>query len=182
MNGIFEKVGMDVGIVVIILIVIVLFLAIVVMKQQLQMDRLNRKYRLFMKGSDGQSLEKMIQRKLNQLDKVQEVNEDHAHILRQLKSIILHNAIFIHGTILNAFQLSQNMCIVKYDAFDDVGGKLSFAFAMLNKYDTGIVLNAVHSRDNCFLYIKEIMKGESYIMLSEEEIEALRIAKGSREN
>lgn len=168
MNGIFEKVGMDVGIVVIILIVIVLFLAIVVMKQQLQMDRLNRKYRLFMKGSDGQSLEKMIQRKLNQIDKVQEVNEDHAHILRQLKSI--------QDSTMNKYG------IVKYDAFDDVGGKLSFAFAMLNKYDTGIVLNAVHSRDNCFLYIKEIMKGESYIMLSEEEIEALRIAKGSREN
>ena len=71
--------------------------------------------------------------------------------------------------------------IIKYDAFDDVGGKLSFALAMLDKNDTGIVLNAVHSRDNCFLYIKEIMKGESYIMLSEEEVEALRIAKASRD-
>ena len=71
--------------------------------------------------------------------------------------------------------------VIKYDAFDDVGGKLSFALAMLDKHDTGIVLNAVHSRDNCFLYIKEIVKGESYIMLSEEEVEALRIAKASRD-
>ena len=39
------------------------------------------------------------------------------------------------------------------------------------------MLNAVHSKENCFLYIKEIMKGESYIMLSNEEVEALRIAK-----
>ena len=37
-------------------------------------------------------------------------------------------------------------------------------------------LNAVHSRDNCFLYLKEIVKGESYVMLSQEEVEALRKA------
>lgn len=168
MNGVFDKIGIDVGIIVILLIVIVLFLAVLVMKQQLQIDRLNRKYRMFMKGSDGQSLEKLIQRKLNQLDKVQEVNEDHGILLRQMKNI--------QDKSMNKYG------VVKYDAFDDVGGKLSFAFAMLNKEDTGVVLNAVHSRDNCFLYIKEIMKGESYIMLSEEEIEALRIAKGSRED
>lgn len=168
MNGVFDKIGIDVGIIVILLIVIVLFLAVLVMKQQLQIDRLNRKYRMFMKGSDGQSLEKLIQRKLNQLDKVQEVNEDHGNLLRKVKSI--------QDKTMNKYG------VVKYDAFDDVGGKLSFAFAMLNKEDTGVVLNAVHSRDNCFLYIKEIMKGESYIMLSEEEIEALRIAKGSRED
>lgn len=166
MNGIFERIGIDVGIVVIALIVIILGLAIFIMKLQLQVDRLNRKYRAFMRGSEGQSLEKMIQRKLNQLDRVQEVNEDHGDLIRQIKSV-QDNSMNKYG-------------VVKYDAFDDVGGKLSFAFAMLNRDDTGIVLNAVHSRDNCFLYIKEIMKGESYIMLSEEEIEALRIAKGSR--
>ena len=64
----------------------------------------------------------------------------------------------------------------KYDAFDDVGGKLSFALAMLDRENSGLVLNAVHSRDNCFLYLKEIVKGESYVMLSQEEVEALRRA------
>ena len=166
MNGIFERVGIDVGIVVIFLIVIIIGLIVFIMKLQLQMDRLNRKYRMFMKGSDGQSLEKMIQRKLNQIDKMQDTGEEHGKLLNQIKGIQ-------DGTM-------NKYGVVKYDAFDDVGGKLSFAFAMLNRDDTGIVLNAVHSRDNCFLYIKEIMKGESYIMLSEEEIEALRIAKGSR--
>ena len=64
----------------------------------------------------------------------------------------------------------------KYDAFDDVGGKLSFALALLDKNNTGLILNAVHSRDNCFLYLKEIVKGESYVVLSQEEVEALRKA------
>jgi hypothetical protein len=66
--------------------------------------------------------------------------------------------------------------IEKYDAFDDVGGKLSFALAMLDKDNSGLILNAVHSRDNCFLYMKEIVKGESFVMLSQEEVEALRKA------
>ena len=48
--------------------------------------------------------------------------------------------------------------VEKYDAFDDVGGKLSFALALLDKNNTGLILNAVHSRDNCFLYLKEIVK------------------------
>ena len=87
MNGVFDIIGIDVGIIVILLIVIVLFLAVLVMKQQLQIDRLNRKYRMFMKGSDGKKKKKMIQRKLNQLDKVQEVNEDQGILLRQMKNI-----------------------------------------------------------------------------------------------
>ena len=58
-----------------------------------------------------------------------------------------------------------------------MGGKLSFALALLNESDSGFVLNAVHSKENCFLYLKEIVKGESYIMLSNEEVEALRAAK-----
>jgi hypothetical protein len=66
--------------------------------------------------------------------------------------------------------------VEKYDAFDDVGGKLSFALALLDKENNGLILNAVHSRDNCFLYLKEIVKGESYVMLSQEEVEALRKA------
>ena len=37
--------------------------------------------------------------------------------------------------------------VEKYDAFDDVGGKLSFALALLDKENTGLILNAVHSRD-----------------------------------
>ncbi len=48
---------------------------------------------------------------------------------------------------------------------------------MLDKNNTGLVLNAIHSKDNCFLYIKEVVNGESYIVLSKEEIEALRTAE-----
>lgn len=163
----FEKMGIDVGIVVIFLILLIIALIIMVMRLQIRMDRLTKKYRMFMRGSDGQTLEREFQRKFNQMEKMVETDENHAAIINQLKAV--------QNVTMNKYG------IVKYDAFDDVGGKLSFAFAMLDKDDTGVVLNAVHSRENCFLYIKEIVKGESYIMLSDEEIEALRIAKASRD-
>lgn len=163
----FEKMGIDVGIVVVFLILLIIGLIIMVMRLHIRMDRLTKKYRMFMRGSDGQSLEREFQRKFAQMEKMVETDENHAAIINKLKSV--------QNVTMNKYG------IVKYDAFDDVGGKLSFAFAMLDKNDTGVVLNAVHSRENCFLYIKEIVKGESYIMLSDEEIEALRIAKASRD-
>ena len=88
--------------------------------------------------------------------------EDHEHDI----SFIKHNM----ETMFSKYGIE------KYDAFDDVGGKLSFALALLDKDNTGLILNAVHSRDNCFLYLKEIVKGESYVVLSQEEVEALRKA------
>lgn len=166
MTELFEKMGIDMGLVMLFLILIVIVLIILIMKLQLQVTRLDRKYRMFMRGSDGQSLEKLLQRKLNVMDKIADNEEAQTALLNKMKEI--------QDSTMNKYG------IVKYDAFDDVGGKLSFALAMLDKNDTGLVLNAVHSRDNCFLYIKEIVKGESYIMLSEEEIDALRVAKASR--
>ena len=115
-----------------------------------------------MKGSDAQSLEKVFVRKFNQIDRLYEAKEDHEHDI----SFIKHNM----ETMFSKYGIE------KYDAFDDVGGKLSFALALLDKDNTGLILNAVHSRDNCFLYLKEIVKGESYVVLSQEEVEALRKA------
>ena len=67
--------------------------------------------------------------------------------------------------------------LVKYDAFNEMGGKLSFSLAMLNDNEDGFVINAMHSREGCFTYIKEIIGGNSIIVLADEEQEALKMAK-----
>ena len=115
-----------------------------------------------MKGSDGTSLEKSFARRLNEIDHLYEAKENHDQLIELLQK--------------QADAVFSKYGIEKYDAFDDVGGKISFAMALLDKTNSGIILNAVHSRDNCFLYLKEIVKGESYVMLSQEEVEALRKA------
>ena len=126
------------------------------------LSRLERKYKMFMRGGDAQSLEKVFVRKFAQIDRLYEAKEDHDHDISFIKK--------------NMNVMFSKYGVEKYDAFDDVGGKLSFALALLDKNNTGLILNAVHSRDNCFLYLKEIVKGESYVVLSQEEVEALRKA------
>ena len=162
MSSIFDNLGIDPGIIIIILLVLTIFLLVKSVSSSMRLSRLERKYKTFMKGSDAQSLEKIFVRKFAQIDKLYEAKEDHEHYILFIKK--------------NLEKMFSKYGVEKYDAFDDVGGKLSFALALLDKDNTGLILNAVHSRDNCFLYLKEIVKGESYVMLSQEEVEALRKA------
>ena len=162
MSGIFENLGIDSGIIIIILLILTIFLLVRNISMNMRLSRLERKYKTFMKGSDAQSLEKVFVRKFAQIDKLYDAKEEHDHDLLFIKK--------------NLDKMFNKYGVEKYDAFDDVGGKLSFALALLDKENTGLILNAVHSRDNCFLYMKEIVKGESYVMLSQEEVEALRKA------
>ena len=162
MSSIFDNLGIDPGIIIIILLVLTIFLLVKSVSSSMRLSRLERKYKTFMKGSDAQSLEKIFVRKFAQIDKLYEAKEDHEHDILFIKK--------------NLEKMFSKYVVEKYDAFDDVGGKLSFALALLDKDNTGLILNAVHSRDNCFLYLKEIVKGESYVMLSQEEVEALRKA------
>ena len=162
MSSIFDNLGIDPGIIIIILLVLTIFLLVKSVSSSMRLNRLERKYKTFMKGSDAQSLEKIFVRKFAQIDNLYEAKEDHEHDILFIKK--------------NLEKMFSKYGVEKYDAFDDVGGKLSFALALLDKDNTGLILNAVHSRDNCFLYLKEIVKGESYVMLSQEEVEALRKA------
>lgn len=162
MSGIFESLGIDSGIIIIILLILTVYLLIRNVNSNMRLSRLERRYKVFMKGSDAQSLEKVFVRKFAQIDRLYEAKDQHYHELLFIKK--------------NLDKMFSKYGVEKYDAFDDVGGKLSFALALLDKDNTGLILNAVHSRDNCFLYLKEIVKGESYVMLSQEEVEALRKA------
>ena len=147
MSAIFDSIGIDPGIIIILLLILSIFLLVKVVSNNIRLSRLERKYKLFMKGSDAQSLEKVFVRKFNQIDRLYEAKEDHEHDILFIKKLLE--------------QMFSKYGVEKYDAFDDVGGKLSFALALLDKENSGLILNAVHSRDNCFLYLKEIVKGDS---------------------
>ena len=66
------------------------------------------------------------------------------------------------------------------DIYDKMGGKLSFAICMLDKNDNGCLVNVMHSNNGCFAYIKEIINGESFIELGDEEANALKQAVAGR--
>ena len=163
MSNIFSSMGIDPGIIIIILMITTIGLIGVIMYLYRTVQKIDERYKAFMKGEDGKTLERSFMRKFNQIEKMNDITTTLTEDIKKLENV-KNRSLIKYG-------------IVKYDAFDDVGGKLSFSLALLDQTDTGFVLNAIHSKENCFLYIKEVMNGESYIILSDEEVQALRIAR-----
>lgn len=147
-------------------VIMVLILAIFLIISLVKIRKLNKKYSVFMKGANGRDLEASILTRFNDIDKMKSDIE------------------FIFGKLNIACDVLlttyQKMSIVKYDAFKEMGGKLSFSMAMLDDKNNGYILTSVHTREGCYTYIKEIIKGESFVVLSEEERRALDEAKNKK--
>ncbi|MEU4192678.1 DUF4446 family protein [Kribbella sp. NPDC026611] len=67
----------------------------------------------------------------------------------------------------------QHLAIVRYDAFGDTGGKLSWSVALLDDNGDGVILTSINSRADARTYAKEIKSFTSEAKLSPEEEEAL---------
>mgnify|MGYP000228941807 FL=1 len=85
MSGIFESMGIDSGIVIIVLLILTIILLINVVSSNMRLSRLERKYKMFMRGGDAQSLEKVFVRKFAQIDRLYEAKEDHDHDISFIK-------------------------------------------------------------------------------------------------
>ena len=70
----------------------------------------------------------------------------------------------------------QKVGVVRYNPFDEAGGNLCYAVALLDSENNGVILNGIHSRSGCFTYAKPIEIGVSEYVLSQEELQALNIA------
>ena len=164
-SSIFDAIGIDPGIILIFVLGVLLIVLVYMIKISMKMSRFIKKYKMFMRGMDGASLERAFAARFNQMDLLEENSRNHMEEIRKIKEV--------QNITLN------KVAIVKYDAFKEMGGKLSFALAMLDKENNGFVMNAIHSSDGCYTYVKEIVKGESYVVLGEEEKEALLQAVNS---
>jgi hypothetical protein len=141
-----------------------LVLSVVTIILMVKQGKLTKRYKKFMKGSSSLSLEDKI---FDTLTEINNLRQDSKKIHKELE--------LINENLLVAM---QKIAVVKYDAFMEMGGKLSFVLALLDKNNDGILLNSVHSsREGCYTYLKEIIKGESFLELSNEEREALEQAK-----
>ena len=150
-----------IGLTVAILVLFILYLVNIA-----QMSKLKKRYRIFMEGNDAKTLEDTIIKRLDQVDKLLVANEENEKSIKNL--------------FANMKVTFQKSGMVKYDAFNELGGQLSFSIALLNETNDGYMLNVVHSREGCYIYAKEIVKGNSIIVLTEEEKKALDIAMGRK--
>jgi len=73
----------------------------------------------------------------------------------------------------------RNVALLRYDAFEDVGGRLSFSCAMLDAHGDGVVLTSINGRQETRVYAKLVTGGRSSYNLSGEEEEAIRQALAS---
>lgn len=142
-------------------------LLIVVIVGIIKMRQLYRRYDYFMRGKDAETMEGMI---INQMNDIIEL---------KLQDRV--NKDSIRTANKNSRASFQKMGVVKYNAFKGMGGNLSFALALLDYTNTGFVLNSVHSREGCYLYLKEVDRGETEVLLGNEEKEALEQALGYKE-
>jgi hypothetical protein len=149
-------IGMAVAIILLLILVIVAFV---------QINKFKKKYNKFMLGKDGNSLE----------NDIISLYDDNKYIKQNIEK----NGNDIKSLFEKSQLALQKVGLVKYDAFKEMGGKLSFALAILDENDNGVLINSVHSSEGCYSYTKRIKNGDSQIALSNEEKEAVeRAVKG----
>ncbi len=163
-SSFFESLGLepDPGVLFTLMFVLILILLAVTLVLIAKYSRLRTSYEVFMSGRDAKSMEEAIMSLFDDISLLKVISE------KNKKDI---------GLIIEDLKETyQRVGIVKYDAFKEMGGKLSFSIALLNDNKTGFILNSVHSSDGCYVYTKEIIDGESPISLGDEERKALMLA------
>lgn len=147
---------------VVILSILLLVVIILLIVQISKTSKLKKRIDQFVTGKDGMSLEGEIAQ-LVQVNKelIEEVGKNKKNIKKLFRTM--------EGTF-------QKVGLVKYDAFQQMGGQLSFSIALLDQRNNGFILNSVHSTDGCYSYTKEIKNGECALSLGKEEEEALQMA------
>ena len=141
---------------------VVLLIAVIVCI--VKMNKLYRRYDLFMRGKDAETLEDTLEDILEELKESQSRDRASKDAMKRLSK-----------QVKDSF---QKFGFVKYNAFKGMGGNLSFVIAMLDGNNTGFVLDVVHSREGCYIYLKEVEEGATEVLLGSEEQEALEQALG----
>ncbi len=125
-----------------------------------KVTRLRRRFERFMTpNSKNHNIEAMLLENIRLINDVRETNErlkiEQDYINSRLKTCI------------------QYMGIVRYNTFEDVGGDLSYAIALMDEDKNGVVLNSLYYREGCYTYGKPVIAGESKYQLSTEEQQAI---------
>lgn len=117
-----------------------------------------------MRGKDAETLEDLL---INQIEDI--------NLLKIEDKTNKENIRSINRNLRASF---QKLGLVRYNAFNGMGGNLSFVIALLDYTNSGFILNSVHSREGCYMYLKRVDMGQTEILLGSEEREALEQALG----
>lgn len=147
--------NIDIGFILLGLLLFSMILLIMVIVAFVQIGKFKKKYTKFMLGKDGSNLE----------NDIMTLYEDNKY----MKLSIDKNREDIKELFKKHETAFQKVGLVKYDAFTEMGGKLSFALALLDEKNNGFIINSVHSSEGCYSYTKRVKDADSQIALSNEE-------------
>ena len=135
-------------------VVVVILLALLI-NLYMKVSYMKKRYRKMMTGADGANLERM-------LNEIQAVSDENAAIKRE------------NERLDNLLQLAiTRVGVVRFRAFDDMGSDLSYAVALLDSYNDGVILTSIFGREDSRSYVKPVEKGQSTYQLMPEEQQAL---------
>lgn len=164
MQGILEFLKTDAYLLSFSFLVIVLFIGFIVLL--VNNMKMNKKYKKFIKKlGNGKNIEEDLE---NFMYKVENVEKQNGEISKTCKNLEK-----------DLSKCVQKVGIVRYSAFRDSGSDLSFAVALLDEKDNGVVFNGIYSREMSNIYAKSVESGNSKYTLSDEEVEAIRKAMDS---
>lgn len=159
----FNYIGLDIGYVLLGTIGAMIIMLIIIIVLMVKQSKLKKKYDAFMEGSDAKSLEDAVAERFNEIDLIKGNIQEIVNRLDGVDKFLL--------TTYN------KMALIKYDAFREMGGNLSFAVALLTEKNNGFIINAMHSsREGCYIYAKEIKNGQCEMLLADEEKQVLEEA------
>ena len=145
--------------------ILVIVMYAIIINLWLNVSYMKKRYRKMMTGVDGQNLERML---IGHIEETQHVVEEQKRIDAENKAIqdLLQKALTRVG-------------VVRFRAFEDMGSDLSYAVALLDSDNSGVILSSIFGREDSRSYVKPIEKGQSTYTLTDEEHQALQKAMGS---
>ena len=136
---------------------------LIIIFTNIKLKRIQKNYTNFMKKlGNGDNINEIIKEFIHKVENLEKKNKDTSLILESLDKRIINCV--------------QKTGLVRYNAFKDTGSDLSFALAILDENDNGIILNGIYSREMSNIFAKQIQNGKSNSKLSNEEEEALNLA------
>jgi len=141
-----------------------IFLALIIfININFKLAKLNRRYEKMMRGIDGANLEEMLFSHIEEVrqtvHKVDKLNKDNEQLYELTKSCV------------------QRVGVVRFNAFEDTGSDLSFAIALLDAKDNGVLISSIFGRNDSRTYAKPVIAGQSSYFLTQEEKQALQQAR-----
>lgn len=161
MENILNFIKTDYFYIAIIILLILLFIFYII--NIIKLSKIKKEYKSFMKKiGNGENIQETLEKYIDELKIIKKENNELKNYYNKLDNKVA--------------KCTQKIGLVRYSAFKDTGSDLSFALALLNEENSGVVLNGIYSMEMSNIYSKPIDKGTSTYTLSEEEKQAINKA------